>query len=154
MSLRDLMAKLPTMQDVQASRTGKPIPKGKPHILAKEERIQEKADKGKAFRDDVWKEDKGRCRATKKLLKRSGTMKWDELGEVDHSIPRSLAPDQVYDVSNALLLQKRLNRLRKVPCIRAPEFKYFDYTGPSNRRKPQHFIWRNDDGQIVKECWG
>lgn len=127
---------------------------GMPTVLAKKARQKSKDEQAKAFRDAVWKLDKGRSRATGRKLTRSGTTDWAKLGEVDHSIPRSLAPERIYDVSNGLLLSKEENRLRKVICVRAPEFKRFDYSGPDDRRQPQHFIWRNEDGKVTKECWG
>lgn len=139
---------LPTLADVQ--RTPRATGKGLPHMLEKKAAKQAKQDKDDAFRDEIWTLDHGRSRATGKLLKRSGTTDWSELGEVDHSIPRSLAPDRIYDVSNGLLLSKEENRLRKVPCPRAPEFRMFDYSGPDDRRQPQTFVWRDADGHITK----
>lgn len=123
---------------------------GLPSPIAKKERAKSKEERGKAFRDEVWKLDEGRCRATGKPLVRSCTTDWERLGEVDHSIPRSLAPELIYEVSNGLLLQKYLNRLRKVACKNAPEFKRFDYTGPENRREKQTFVWRDENGRITK----
>lgn len=139
---------LSTLAQVQA--TQKAPSKGIPRQLAKEKADKTKADKGKAFRDAVWARDRHRCRATGKPLKRTGTVKADELGEVDHSYLRSLAPERIFDPSNGVLLQKRLNRLRKNSCIHAPEFKYFDYSGPENRALPQTFVWRDDNGKITK----
>lgn len=148
MSLSDL----PTLAEL--AQTRRAHPKGVPHQLVKERKTKAKADKGKAFRDAVWKRDEHRCRATGVPLLRSGTVDDTKLGEVDHSIPRSLAPEKVYDTKNGLLLQKRLNRLRKAACLHAPEYRYFDYSGPANRAKKQKFVWRNDDGKIVKEHIG
>lgn len=130
----------------------------KPHDIAKAERKKAKGDQGEAFRDAVWKLDKGRCRATGVELRRQHPrarrpVEQDlrAIGEVDHSLPRSTNPDRIYDVSNGLLLQAWLNRLRKMACPRAPEFKKFDYTGPEDRRQTQRFIWRDDDGNITRE---
>lgn len=126
-------------------------PKPVPHQIAKEKKSKAKKKTDEAFRAEIWKLDGGKSRATGTPLVKSGTVSWHALGEVDHAIPRSLAPDLIYEPSNALLLSKWENRMRKVPCVRAPEFKYFDYTGPENRREEQHFVWRNDDGKIIKE---
>lgn len=146
---------LPTVAEQQAKTFGKPIPKaGLPTPLAKKEREKAKKVSDDAFRAAIWKLDKHRCRATGKTLVKSVTLDWSELGEVDHSIPRSLAPELIYETSNALLLQKQLNRLRKVACLHAPEFRRFSYTGPEDRRKAQHFVWRNEDGKITRETWG
>jgi 5-methylcytosine-specific restriction endonuclease McrA len=143
---------LPTLAECRVKPCAPP--KGVPRQIAKERKQKSKDDQGKAFRDEVWARDQGRCRATGATLVRSGTVDDQKLGEVDHSIPRSLAPERLYDTSNGLLLQKRLNRLRKAACIHAPEHKYFDYTGPDNRALPQHFVWRDDEGKVVKERIG
>lgn len=87
-------------------------------------------------------------------LLRTGSTDWQQLGEVDHSYLRSLAPELIYAPSNGILLTKWLNRLRKVSCPKAPEFKRFDYSGPDNRALPQTFVWRNDDGTITKTVIG
>jgi hypothetical protein len=81
---------------------------------------------------------------------KSGTIDGMKLGEVDHSIPRSLAPERIYDVSNGLLIEKDLNRLRKVACPEAPEHRMFNYTGPDDRGEPQTFLWRDKTGRITK----
>lgn len=143
---------LPTMAEMREQPCASQ--KGRPHALAKEDRDKVKADKGKAFRDEVWARDGGRCRATGATLLRKGTIDATQLGEVDHSYPRSTSPERIYDTSNGVLLQKRLNRLRKLSCVNAPEFKYFDYSGPENRALPQTFIWRDDDGKITKRSIG
>lgn len=143
---------LTTLGEAQQERRAKP--KGMPHQLAKMAEKKSKDELGKDFRDAVWARDQGRCRATWKPLKRSGTTDWSVLGEVDHSIPRSLAPERIYDVGNGLLLSKALNRLRKVACPRAPEFRMFAYEGPDDRSEPQEFLWRDEDGQVKKRRIG
>lgn len=144
--------KLPTLAEVQA--TQKAPSKGIPRQLAKEKADKAKADNGKAFRDEVWARDGGRCRATGVTLLRRGSMDPKQLGEVDHSYLRSLAPERIYDTSNGILLSKEENRLRKASCKHAPEFKYFDYSGPENRALPQTFVWRDDEGTITKTVIG
>lgn len=139
------------MADVAATRSRACPKTGLPTPLAKKARQKSKDEQAKQFRNEVWARDQGRCRATGKTLLRSGTTDWDALGEVDHSVPRSLAPDRLYDTSNGLLLMKTLNRLRKVACKNAPEFRVFDYSGPDNRALPQTFVWRDQDGTITKE---
>lgn len=135
---------------VDAQRERRAAPKGKPHQIVKQEKAQAKEDKAEKFRAAIWKRDEGRCRATGVSLVKSGTVDATRLGEVDHSIPRSLAPDRIYDTSNGLLLQKFLNRLRKAACLHAPEHRYFNYSGPDNRALQQTFVWRDDDGKITK----
>lgn len=143
---------LETLADAQ--RTPRAEQKGIPAMLVKKEKQASKDAQADAFRAAVWQLDKYRSRATGRPLVRSGTTDWDKLGEVDHAIPRSLAPELLYDVSNGILLSKTENRLRKVACPRAPEFRMFSYTGPENRREPQHFVWRDADGRITKERMG
>lgn len=128
----------------------KPIP----HLLAKAEKQADKDALADAFRKAIWKRDGGRSRATGKLLAKSGTLSWDELGEVDHVIQRSLAPERIYDVGNGILLSKRENRLKKTPCPRAPECQMFEIEGPDDRGLPQIFRWRDKDGRVTKETVG
>lgn len=125
-----------------------------PRVVTKPIKDKAKADKGKAFRDAVWDRDEGKSRATGKPLLRSGTVNPDELGEVDHVIDRSLAPDRIYDVGNGILLSKRENRLKKTPCPRAPEHRMFEVDGPDDRSQLQTFRWRNLDGKVIKETVG
>lgn len=150
---------VPTMDDPDVQRARRAsLQKGNlPPVLARKERKQSKEEQGEAFRDAVWKRDKGRSRATGKKLtrvhpKRGGSLvPWDEAGEVDHAIPRSVAPDRLYDVSNGILLSKTENRLRKVVCVAQPEFKVFDFTGPDDRSLPQTFTWRDRrTGKVLK----
>lgn len=128
-----------------------------PAIITKDEKRKAKKKDGDTLRAEIWKLDEGRCRATGVTLSRSGTDP-HTVGEVDHSIPRSLAPELVYEPSNALLLSKYLNRLRKVACPEAPEHRMFDYQpvtpGDFDRRKPQLFTWRDKAGHITKERIG
>lgn len=139
---------LPTLAD--DPRRATPKHEMVPHQLVKERRDKAKKITREQFTALIWKLDGGLCRATKRPLKRSG-LDWNEIGEVDHSIPKSLAPDRLYDPANGLLLTKRLNRLRKVSCPRAPEYHLFDYRSTGNAREPQTFIWRDEDGRIVRQ---
>ncbi len=123
-------------------------------MLEKKAKQKSKDDQAKQFRSEVWKRDEGKSRATGKPLVKSGTTDWSKLGEVDHSIPRSLAPERIYDTSNGLLLSKEENRLRKVRCTQAPEFARFDYSGSDNRALPQDFVWRDDTGKVTKRTVG
>lgn len=129
--------------------------KGVPAIIVKKERKLSKEEQAKAFRLAVWKRDDGKSRATGKKLVKSGTMDGDKLGEVDHAIPRSLAPDRLYDVSNGILLSKNENRLRKAVCLEQPEYRIFDYSGPDNRALHQQFVWRDPTtGTVTKRRTG
>jgi hypothetical protein len=128
--------------------------KGLPPVLAKKERQQAKKDKDEAFRDAIWKLDAGCSRATKTPLVRGGTMDWNRLGEVDHVINRSTAPELIYDASNGILLSKTENRLKKTPCPGAPEFYMFSVAGPNNRRLEQTFTWRDKNGKVVRRTKG
>lgn len=145
---------VPTLAEVEALRRGKPLTKPEPRALSKPKADKAKADKGKAFRDEVWARDGGKSRATGKPLVRSGSINPDELGEVDHVINRSTAPERIYDTSNGILLSKRENRLKKAVCPRAPEHHLFEVDGPDNRALPQRFIWRDGDGKIIRKTEG
>lgn len=135
-------------------RKAGPLTKPLPAVVQKDKRAKAKKLTDWEFRARIWKLDGGKSRATGQPLVHGGTVDWKQLGEVDHSIPRSLAPDRIYDESNALLLSKWENRMRKVPCPRAPEFRMFDYTGPDDRRKLQTFVWRDEDGKVTRRTKG
>lgn len=154
MSVRPDLSSLLTPEQADAEHRrehGIGFPKaGLPTVLARKERKKKKADKAEAFRLAVWKRDRDRSRATGRPLVKSGTDDWSKLGEVDHAINRSTAPDRVYDISNGILLSKEENRLKKVACRRAPEHRRFEIIGPDDRAKTQRFEWRNDDGVVVK----
>ncbi len=141
---------LPTLAEVEASRPRACPKAGLPAPLARKARKKTKERLAKDFRDAIWLRDKGKSRATGRKVHKSGTTDWSKLGEVDHSVPRSLAPERIYDVCNGILLSKEENRLRKVSCVRAPEFRMFDYTGPDDRALPQTFVWRDADGKETK----
>lgn len=143
---------LPTLAEAMRERCARQ--KGLPPVLERKARKKLKMDKDQAFREAIWKRDEGCSRATGRSLTKSGTTDWAKLGEVDHAIPRSLDPSRIYDTSNGLLLSKEENRLRKVPCAEAPEFRMFDYAGPDDRSLPQLFTWRDVHGRITKQRIG
>lgn len=149
MGLRDL----PTLGEVNATRRATPKHEIVPRVLAKEQKAKTRKANEDTFRAEVWKRDGGKCRATGMPLSRGG-MDWKTVGEVDHALERSTNPDKVYDVSNGILIQKYLNRLRKVRCRLAPEFRAFDYSGDVDRGKPQTFRWRDDEGRVIRETVG
>lgn len=144
---------LMTAAEVDAMRRGKPIQKGLPPVLERKERQQAKKDKDEAFREAIWKLDKGCSRATGHPLKRSA-IAWDDIGEVDHVINRSTAPELVYETSNGILLSKTENRLKKTACPLAPEFYMFSVEGPEDRRLPQTFTWRDKAGKVTRRTKG
>lgn len=145
---------LQTMAEVNAVRRATPKHELTPAIISREEKRKAKKQNGDTLRAEVWKRDQGRCRATGVQLVKSGTTDPHLLGEVDHSIPRSLAPELIYEPTNALLLSKFLNRMRKVACPEAPEHRMFDYAGPADRSLPQTFTWRDKTGAITKQRIG
>lgn len=148
---------LPTLGELNAQRRA-PQKAGKPTVIARKERKKSREELGEAFRNAVWARDKGKSRATGKKLQRQGpgatTMEWAVLGEVDHVINRSTAPERVYDTSNGILLSKEENRLKKARCSKAPEHCYFEIVGPDDRSLPQRFIWRDDNGKVIKQRVG
>lgn len=144
---------LPSLNERSRERYATPKHAITPAVLTKDERKKSREAQGEAFREAVWKRDKGKSRATGKKLAKSGT-DWDTVGEVDHVINRSIAPDRIYDVTNGLLLSKRENRLKKTACPLAPEYHLFEVTGPDDRGQPQTFTWRDKDGTIRKQRSG
>lgn len=138
---------------VNAQRTPRATGKGLPHQVTKKDTARTKEEHAKAFRATVWARDRGRSRATGHVLVKVH-LDWDKVGEIDHAVPRSLAPDRLYDVSNGILLSRTENRLRKVACPEAPEHRMFSYTGPDDRGELQTFVWRDTTGKIVKQRIG
>lgn len=150
-NIASITRKLMTPEEVYRERLKKgALVKPVPRAIAKPKEDKKKADKGKAFRDEVWARDGGKSRATGRQLLRSGSINPDELGEVDHVINRSTAPERVYDTSNGILLSKRENRLKKTRCPKAPEHCMFEVTGPDNRSLPQTFTWRDERGKVLR----
>ena len=150
----DLSKILPgTLAQRSTERYAEPKHRIPANVVTREDKRQAKKKNDKAFRDAVWKRDKGRCRATRVTLSHSGVDP-HKVGEVDHTLLRSTHPERIYDTTNGVLMSKYLNRLRKVACLRAPEFLRFDYSGPEDRGEPQTFIWRDDDGKIKKQRIG
>lgn len=127
--------------------------KGLPPVLEKEERKRSKEKLHEEFRLAVWKRDKGICRATGVPLQKSG-MDDNRIGEVDHVINRSTAPERIYDVTNGILIAKRLNRLKKTACPEAPEHHMFEIVGPDDRSQPQKYLWRDVTGKVTKTRLG
>lgn len=150
---RFLTHTLPTMAEVEAERRGKPLTKGLPTPLAKEERKKVKAANEKTFRKGVWDRDKRRSRASRKPLSPSGS-DYHKVGEVHHVIPRSLAPERVYDVANGLLLSKHEHQLAEAICPNDPAHRLLDIDGPDDRGLPQVFIWRDVNGKELKRRVG
>lgn len=119
-----------------------------------------KADKKKAkkvreddFRKAVWLRDKARSRASGKPLARSGT-DYSKVGEVHHVIPRSLAPERLYDTTNGILLSKHEHCLAETACPNEPAHCLLDISGPDDRGEPQLFIWRDVHGTETKRRVG
>lgn len=156
---------LPTLAERNAKPCAVPKHEIPPRKVARAEKRQSKDDKAKAFRDAVWLRDKDRCRATGKKLKRAMRLGENteadlkQLGDVDHSYPRSTHPEHIYEPKFGILLQAWLNNMRKVACSEAPEYRVFDYEAvdPSDddRGKPQKFTWRDrKTGRITKQVIG
>lgn len=122
-------------------------------MITNETKRVDKKLKGEHFRADVWTRDKKRSRASKTPLSRSGTDP-HKVGEVHHVIPRSLAPERVYDVANGLLLTRFEHALAETACPNDPAHHYLDIVGPDDRGQLQTFIWRDRDGKETKRTVG
>jgi hypothetical protein len=121
--------------------------------LVKEEKRKAKKASEVTFRKGVWKRDKSRSRASRTPLARSGS-DFHKVGEVHHVIPRSLAPERVYDVANGILLSKHEHALAETVCSNAPDRRLLDISGPDDRGEDQLFIWRDKDGNELKRHIG
>lgn len=140
---------LPTL----TNRPRQAVPKGLPRALTKPQERKVKESHAKAFREAVWARDQRRSRATGRPLSKSGT-DYQIVGEVHHVIPRSLAPDRVYDVGNGLLLSKLEHLQAETICPNAPEHRLLEIDGPEDRGQLQAFVWRDVDGEEVKRRIG
>lgn len=138
---------LPTLAEVAAQPRN--LQKGLPRAITKPEKKKSKELLAQAFRAAVWERDRKRSRASKKPLARSGA-DYDRVGEVHHVIPRSLAPERVYDVANGLLLSKTEHAMAETTCPNDPAHRLLDIQGPDDRGKPQTFIWRDVHGHETK----
>ncbi len=130
-----------------------PQPKGLPRPLVKAEKKKTKLANEKAFRQGVWSRDHRRSRASGKPLAKSGS-DYERIGEVHHVIPRSLAPERVYDVANGLLLSKAEHALSETNCPNDPAHRLLDITGPDDRGEPQLFVWRDVQGNELRRRVG
>jgi hypothetical protein len=149
MSVRNLG----TLVDAQRTRRAMPKHQIEKSVITRDDKRKAKKEKGETFRDDVWTRDKKRSRASKKPVSRSGTDP-HKVGEVHHVIPRSLAPERVYDVANGLLLTRFEHALAETACPNDPAHHYLDIEGPDDRGLPQTFIWRDRDGNETKRRIG
>lgn len=121
------------------------LQKPMPRAITKPAKKKSKDEQAKAFRAAVWSRDKSRSRASKKPLSKSGT-DYDRVGEVHHVIPRSLAPERLYDVSNGILLSKQEHALAETNCPNDQAHRLLEINGPDDRGQLQTFIWRDVNG--------
>lgn len=140
---------IPTMAEINAKPHATPKHQITPAPLVKEEKKKAKLANEVTFRKGVWERDKHRSRASKKPLARSGT-DFHKVGEVHHVIPRSLAPERVYDVTNGLLLSKHEHALAEAICPNDPAHRLLDIEGPDDRGELQTFIWRDAQGNELR----
>lgn len=145
-------AHLQTLDQIQRTRE-RAQPKGIPTPIAKVARRKSKKEQADAFRKAVWLRDRNRSRASSKPLAKSGT-DFERVGEVHHVIPRSLAPERVYDVANGLLLSRLEHHLAETTCPGDPAHCLLDIIGPDDRGEKQTFIWRGADGQETRRRSG
>lgn len=148
-AMRQALAGVPTPDQCPPPK----LQKGLPHPLVKEEKRKAKKLSEAEFRKGVWARDKHRSRASRKPLGRSGT-DFHQVGEVHHVIPRSLAPERVYDVANGLLLSKHEHALAETNCPNDPVHRLLDIEGPDDRSQPQTFIWRDSQGAELRRRIG
>jgi len=143
----------PSLQDRQMERRATPKHQMTPAPLVKHEKKKAKKASEAEFRKGVWERDKSRSRASKKSLGHSGS-DWDRIGEVHHVIPRSIAPERIYDVKNGLLLSKHEHALAEAICPNDPAHRLLDIEGPDDRGEKQVFIWRDVNGKELRRRIG
>ena len=144
-----LADRLGLKSDQELGRRAVPKHQMTPAPIRKEEKKKLKVQREKAFRAGVWARDRRRSRASGKPLSPSGSDA-HKVGEVHHVIPRSLAPERLYEVANGLLLSRYEHALAETSCPGEPSKCLLDIEGPIDRSLPQTFIWRDRDGKELK----
>lgn len=144
---------LMTAAEVDALRRGKPLPKGLPAPLVKQEKAKTKAQQEKEFRASVWDRDQWKSRATGKPLGKSGA-NWLKVGEVHHVLKRSTYPADRLNQSNGILLSKQEHALAETHCPSAVNKMLLEITGPADLGKPQTFVWRDVSGKELRRRVG
>jgi hypothetical protein len=144
-----LIKRLPRLDQ----RKRQACPKPMPTVVRKQERIKAKAANEADFRKSVWVRDQGKSRASGKPLGKSGS-NWEKVGEVHHVLARSTNPDKIYDVSNGLLLSKQEHALAETMCPGEPSKSLLNIEGPTDRGKPQTFVWLDVNGKELKRRIG
>lgn len=100
-AMRALLARLPTVADVDAQRHGKPLGKGKTRLeVTIEQRPLTKVDE-KAFKSAVWRRDRNRCRCCGRKVQQV-LARVPERGEVHHIHGRR--GDLRFEVKSAILV--------------------------------------------------
>lgn len=82
---------------------GKPCPKPKPRVLDRIAYKRDHAKKARDFRSAVWHRDGSHCRACGRHVYRT-LEHTPERGEVHHRRGRNVAPEDRYNVNEAVLL--------------------------------------------------
>lgn len=140
---------LPTLAARGRERYATPKHQITPAPLVKEAKKAAKKASEVEFRKGVWLRDEGRSRASRKPLARSGT-DFHKVGQVHHVVPRSLAPERVYDITNGILLSAHEHALAEAICPNDPAHRLLDIEGPDDRGEKQTFIWRDVNGVELK----
>src|SRR5437762_902127 len=99
---------LPTLADVQ--RTRRAVPKPPATVIRQQARRRDDEARMKEFLAAVWTRDRGRCRASGAILRRSHVDNRIR-GEVHHLKSRSTNPALRYDVRNGVLLSAEMHAL-------------------------------------------
>lgn len=143
----------PTMAEVNSVRRATPKHQITPNVITREDKRQAKKANAATFRKGVWERDRSRSRASKTPLSRSGS-DFKKVGEVHHVIPRSLAPERIYEIANGILLSKYEHALAETACPGDPAHHLLDIEGPLDRGELQTFIWRDKNGKELKRRIG
>lgn len=138
---------LPSLDDER--RIARAVPKGLPHVLAREQKKQAKADQEEAFKAAVWDRDKGISRASDKPLKRAH-LNPAKCGHVHHRRKRSTAPAEKYDPKNGVLLSALEHELAETRCPANTRHFLLDIYGPADSGQVLTFVKRDAEG---REIW-
>lgn len=136
----------PTLDEIQ--RTRRPNQKPLPSVVTRAQRKAEKKSREDDFRDEIWRLDGRKSRASGKPMLHGGTDP-TRRGQVAHIKPKGAYPELAFDVKNAILLSDEEHRLSDPRTANAGGKALLEIRG-TNANGSLTFIRRDVDG---RELW-
>lgn len=151
--MREMIAKLPTRDEVRATEKATPRDQIMPRVVVKKEKKAKKEASDLDFRKQVRERDKHRSRACG-LSVSPTALDWDHRAEVHHRLKRSTHPDERLNVGNGITLTKTEHKLAETRCPNLVEHYMLEITGPDDLGEEQLFTWRSAQGVVTKTRQG